>query len=601
MNTCIVETINKEQKNYREQKREPLEVDALAALPDVTLSEAGFSEPVGIFDPIKRIAYLTTSLVNRSLIIEVSDALFLGKGFTVSQLTFKIAVQIASEVKNLVIRDLTIDSVGTSMFIEGQSENIKIQNCRFLGFGYGIGMSDSRKILIEQCKFENLFGISLNVTTCVQITHNEFINNLNAVNLYDSAQKTLIAENKFINCSEGVLFFQNNTRNVVFNNKFIVEKALIDARAIILFTNNSFNTIKNNSMILENVDYILTDDIIKLGIYFVYVDGEENSLNKFIDNKFKINQNKFNLSATTSIEVKIYGVGFYFANTKNEISNNEFEIEENLFSMQGGESQVVILENILSRESLNNKITDNKCIICKNQISYDSSVTTIYTENIYVGTEDKGSYIKENKCLIIENKIILNELVASPLYYANNLIMSSAGSGNIICNNELRLKENWVFGELVSIRLEDACTCNEILNNNLKDIEGYGIYINTGGVNNVIDNNILENISQFAIAIVSDNFSNIISNNNITGYYLGIYAGFDNTSNVIDNNTIKNTKYGIYFALDGNSSNTVKNNKLCNILLTLFGIDPVENYLCDNVITCCEEKKQTDDCSKCLS
>lgn len=577
--------------------KEPIKnnlIENKAIYGEITLNEGGFSEPVGTFNSITREAVLTKEIVNKTLIIEVGNVILYGNNLSITNNQFnQNGIEIASELKDIIIKDLKVTASGVDIRFEGENENIKIKNVKLFqeGFTVGIAVSSSRNILVEECEFETVFGLSINESKNVIVTHNKYTNNSIAILLNDSIKEAQIVENVFTNCEVGVNFLQNTIKNKVIKNKFFVTNPLTKAHAFSFGENNSFNVIEENLMIFENIAYDIDAPNILITAYLITFTGEGNNFNDFNKNKCLLRKNNFILKSEGKVEVRLYGVADYFTNTKNIFLKNLIECAENKIDVNGAKDINIFLINMLIRDSSCDEIKNNCLYMVYNNVSINSGNLNFETDNIYSGPENKCVNILENKCWIIGNdiKVVSEQGKATYMYKSKNINLSSTNYGVNVYNNELVLKDNTV-GENICINLIEECCCCEIYNNEIKDIEGSGIVLQTSNSSNVICRNTVENVTVIGIELQSSNTLNIIKSNYMVGKEYGILLLNDNTLNFIVKNLVKDFRNGLVIGVNGNSFNTVEENIFCNNVNILYQ-DTKENYIYDNKIDCDKFKK----------
>ncbi|MDH5448875.1 MAG: right-handed parallel beta-helix repeat-containing protein [Candidatus Bathyarchaeota archaeon] len=212
------------------------------------------------------ITYTFTSDINASIVVQRSDIIIAGNGYTLSDFVSG----------NLVGFNLTSVS------------NVTIRNVNVAGFGYGIYLQSSiLNIILENNITFNEGNIYLENSSDNTITDNTITDGAEAIQLRASSNNT-ISGNRMSDNYIGVWFRFNSAKNVISGNNITDNESGIE----LLGSSNS-NTISGNNITANNM----------VGIYL-----DESSNNTISGNNIRANTD--------------YGVELYGSSNNNSISGN---------------------------------------------------------------------------------------------------------------------------------------------------------------------------------------------------------------------------------------------------------------------------------------
>lgn len=552
----------------------------------IYLSDSGFSEDVGIFDPVTRIATLTQDINEKILIIETSNIVLDGNNFSIINLTLNNCIVIENNLTSITIKNLLLQAIDGCINGKSYLTSIIFENINFLTGYVGFASSRSENISINNCKFTTNIGIALSRTLCTKINCNVFNLTEIGVLLYRNVQNTLIEDNSFLNNPTSIYIFNENLLNIIRKNKFTVNLPISPVLSINFGSTNTFNKIEDNIFLYENVTFKLQADSLSISNNFIYWTEKNNSFNTICKNSFLIKNNTFSTEATKDADLRFYCIGGFSLNVSNEIYNNIFITSNNTFNMNSMNTQNIFVVNLLVRDASNLIIYKNHCRIIDNTINFNESDINIVFENIAIGPDNISCKVSKNDCAIIDNSIYSPSKNISYTLKSRNISLGLNVKTTSVRKNILSIQSN-PDGESVSIQLSDMCTGNEISKNNIINTTGFGISLNKKNVANLIVKNYIKSTSIIAIALVDSNISNIIKENIICGYgRIGIYLGLNNINNLFTCNTVSNEKIAILISDFTNNFNTISYNKFCNNSINILGEKTGYNYIFSNIVVC---------------
>jgi len=273
--------------------------------------------------------------------------------------------------------------------------------------------------------------------------------------------------------------------------------------------------------------------------------------------------NYVNVSGFTVAGSTLYGYEIYVNGDNCNISDNG--IAEGGWGIYLSDSDnSIVSRNNISVEHINGivllrcrdcLVEDNNANLNDNSISLRSSNNNTITNNI------ANSY---GTCISLDsssNNTITNNIVNSNYpkkYYGISLDRSC---NNLIADNDIANLDYYCIG------LDDHSSNNLIADNNIAN-SYWGIYSSASSNNNTLTNNNASNNEYGIYSLYSSN--NTINNNSINNNLpdlnsYGICLLSTSTNNIITENTITNNEYGMYLYYSGNNeiyhNNFINNNK----------------------------------------
>ena len=170
-------------------------------------------------------------------------------------------------------------------------------------------------------------------------------------------------------------------------------------------------------------------------------------------------------------------------------------------------------------------------------------------------------------------------------------IIDGSGAGNVflvtaddvsISGFTVQDSGEWTVYEAPAGILLDYVIGSTIVNNNISNNNGYGIFVVKGNDNNVSDNSVTFNLN-YGINVIDSSNNNIVGNN-ITNNWIGTVLWGSSNNNIVGNNITANYENSI--GLHSSSNNNIVGNNITN---NGFGITLYEssnnNSICRNNIT----------------
>ena len=542
----------------------------------IYLTEDGFSDPVGVYDSKTKTAKLTKSIIDKTLVITISDIIFNGNNHYIKNNFLDLSILIKKNIKNISIENLSLNSSNVDAFIESFCENINFRNCIFKGENLGIISFLSINVSIESCDFKlNNTGILLFGCKDSIIKSNNFISNEKGVYLFENNNNANIVDNLFLDCFEGVLIYSKNNFNIIDSNTFKNENNILKQYAVSMLDNNNYNRISKNLIIFSNKNITYDIGTISSQLVGIYISGDTNSLNTISKNKLIFKNNILYFNNTHPI-ISIIGIYSYGNNSDLEISYNQIDIINNEFYINKGNSPYLYLNSIYLSKHSNCVIKNNFYSINNNCIDSKSNNTFIEIINLKLEKYNKSIKILSNEFYINQN-ISINKFLKphiSNIYLVINNSDSDIkdnifkiNDSNYGCVNSINLyNENYgnkisynkfIYIDGISIKLENNNSGNLIMYNNI-NANNFAIVLNDGNNSNIIKENSLSTISSSSILLLINNLSNLISENYIENELLGIFLLNDNTFNSISFNEFSKTSQDI--SNINNSYNYIFNN-----------------------------------------
>lgn len=544
----------------------------------IYLTENGFSEPVGVYNHQTRVAKLTKSIINKSLVIDIDNIIFNGDNYSIGNDSLDIAIRISKKSKNITIEYLNLISSNIDVFIEPLCENIKFSYCIFNGNNLGTSAFLSKNLAIEYNKFSiDNIGILLYGCKDASIKSNHFSYNKKGIYLFENNNNCNITDNVFLDCMEGILIESKNSFNIISNNKFKNENNILQQYCISILTSNHYNKITKNLMIFSQkyINY----DIGSLSSKFigVYIKGDKNTFNTISKNKIIFKNNKYNFNNVLP-SILIIGIGCYGNNSDLEISDNEIEISQNEFTMTKGNSQSVHLFNIYISNHSNCSIKNNISNINENIANLSLIDSLFEISNLVLDSNNKYIKVFCNE-FKISNNISMNN---HSIFKAFNLSLINSNSDSDIKDNIFKIKSN-TNGLIVSINLLVENYGNKISYNKFIDIEGVSITLDNENIGNIIIYNTI-NCNNFAVILNDSNNSNIIKENSLyTVASSSILLVLNNLNNLIAENYIENEFLGIFLLTNSNNFNSINLNEFCKTSQDISFPEGSYNYLFNNI------------------
>lgn len=543
----------------------------------IYLTENGFSEPVGVYNSQTRVAKLTKSIINKTLVIDIDNIIFNGDNHSIGNEFLDIAVFISKKSKNITIEYIDLISSNIDVFIEPLCDNIKFNNCIFRGNNLGISAFLSKNLSIEYNKFY-LDNIGMILCGCKDalIKSNNFSYNQKGIYLFENNNNCNIYDNLFLDCIKGISIKSKNSFNIISSNKFKNENNILQQYCIYILASNHYNKITKNLMIFsqKHINY----DIGSLSSKFigVYIKEDKNTFNTISKNKIIFKNNKYNFNNILP-SILIIGICCYGNNSDLEISDNEIEIFQNEFTMIKGSSQSVQLFNIYISNHSNCSIKNNICNINENISNLSLEDSLFEVSNLVLDSNNKYIKIFCNEFKIFNN-ISINNI---SMFKAFNLNLIASNSDSDIKDNIFKIKSN-TNGLIVSINLSNQNYGNKISYNKFIDIEGVSITLDVENIGNIIIYNTI-NCNNFTLVLNDANDSNIIKENSLcTVASSNILLVLNNINNLITENYIENEFLGIFLLTNSNNFNSINFNEFCKTSQEISMPKGSYNYLSNN-------------------
>lgn len=541
----------------------------------IFLTENGFSQPVGTFNAVTREAVLTTSLLDKTIIIEINNVCFDGNNQTIINNSLT-GIIISPSLQNITIKNLTITSNDTGILVNQFCNCITI-SCTF---DKAITLSTSKAIIIQPSRNINIINNTITnyslgvVLVSNNINCNIFNNTINnavqAIGILEYNTRIQICNNNITfnaiqDLQTGILLgqFNNNIliscNNISFENVKLTPQQKVTAQVsgITLPGSSNSDICVELNMIQFNNNNLMTDPMVTesfdLGIFPIILLNSSNN-SSVAKNTIEVNGNTFDLNVSSVLNMLI--TNLFFDNcTEIDICQNTTQLDNNIFiGYQIPETSSETASIIINSKNKNIKSYQNQVSLKGNEFippppannqnadkQENSVFATFYLNNL-------NTNIKS-----IENNF---DLGTNPPFGANAVFVNASNVGVDI------IKTNVTTGLFKCFLFDDCNTNCSICQNKISDQE-YGIFFNTDNNANVIKENCIEQCT-------SD----------------GIHLDSDNVTNSINDNYVTQCKNAILFGTLGNTGNEIICNRFCKNNNDLVNISETKNFVFGNKESC---------------
>lgn len=537
--------------------------------PFIYLTEDGFSSPVGIFNPLTRIAELTEDLSDKTLIITIGNIVFDGNNHIINNRTFFLgAVFINEGLNNILIENINIINANFGITVKEKTLDITIKCCN-------ISITNS--------------GILAKFTRNLQLYNNQIISNNFGILYLESCSYSCITNNTFVNNNKAIYLAKENSFNTISNNSITNKVFFSNEVGICLGTYNSYNLINHNTVVFSDRTFRFKDSSITVVSNAILFNTGTNNINAIRDNTFEYKNNSFTFIADT-IDIKIVQVKSFEDNNELEFTNNTLTLENNNYSLDIKGSIEIREANLFTVSNVSNEISKNNFKVANNNISFINYTNEIrcYFINLRFDNEDKEALVCGNEFNNFNNNIAPVEgsfknydilalnisvntgnkslTIQDNIFYLDNTVNSNYSNCIFINENNqcITIKKNEFksnqFSPILLLTENHSCV---IKHNLLSYPMSTGIVLGYLNTLNIIECNTINNIKNFAVALVRDNSNNRISTNNIT-----------------------NSGIAIYFDFSSNVYNTVSDNIFCNNTTNISIPSDSFNYVFNNIVKC---------------
>ena len=432
------------------------------------------------------ITYTFTSDINAPIVVQRSNIVIDGEGWTLDGIDFTIMEGFnLTAVTNVTITDVNIERFASySIYLKSASQCVISRNT-VSGSEGGIGLFSSTGNTVSN----NV------ITGCSE-----------AVELVSSSGNT-VSGNNITNNNSGVYLVLSSTDNTVVGNNMTFNNNL----GVLVSSSSNFNTIGGNNIITHQNE----------GIRLEYSSNNSISENKMVSNGYAmwLMHSSQNIISNNNATHNEGGIWLTSSSAGNTVSQNK--VTESV--------EAVALDSF----SYGNTISNNTLAESHYGVYVRNVSGNLISGNNITANTHSGVYILNAS----DNAILKNDITNNW-----NGIDVAASSNNTLSGNN-------VTGNIVGIRAGSALINSVLVKSTNNAVLGNTIVNNTNGVDvigvlftTISRNHIAEN-SQYGISLDAAS-NNTISANNIADNNLGVYYdGLCNNNTAYHNNFIGNTKH----------------------------------------------------------
>ncbi|MDH5481824.1 MAG: right-handed parallel beta-helix repeat-containing protein [Candidatus Bathyarchaeota archaeon] len=465
----------------------------------------------------KNVTYTFTDDINDSIVVERSNIIINGDGYTLTGPYTEIGFNL-TDLTNVTIRNVNIVGFGYGIYLQSSTLNIISDNNITFNEGNIYLGNSSENTISGNTITDGAEAIQLYASSSNTILDNSMTHNYRGLWLRYGSAENVIHENNITASSEAGIYLDGSSGNIIMGNNITDS----DDYGIYLINNCAGNTISGNN--IKGT----------INVAGIYLNGSPNNVisgnnikdspNEHIsllhssDNNSIFGNNLTNSTADVGIYVYACSLNSFFGNNITENANSGIRIDSS--------SDSTIYENNIS-ENLNGIY-----------LWYSSNITVSGNS---ITTNNQSGIILDNSGnnIVNGNNITANKWWGvNPAYSNNNTV-----SGNNIKNNNVGFNSASSDFNIVSA-------------NNIIDNVYSGVYLESSSNNTFQHNNLINNTNQVVVELsYANNWDDgYPSGGNYWSNYTGVdldHDGIGDTEHIIDaNNTDRHPLMGMYYCFN---------------------------------------------------
>lgn len=510
----------------------------------VTLTEEGFSEPIGTFDPITRVAKLTTSLEETSIVIAISNVCFDGDNFCINNTNTSTAISTSPALKDIHISNVNITTNSVGIFVAQYNNDILINNNQICGGFPAIQIDSSRNVDTHNNQLDNCNVAIFYNELCIDgsIKRNKIQNTQTGIFLGSLHRNIKITHNEIsileiaTALSTGIILLEQNRSVHIENNTILLKNLTVTAEMILqlsgiyVVSSNTDVTLQGNIVEMTQCTFEYNQvAIVSLNLTCVDIDIPNDSIS-IKDNTLKISDNAFKIDASATLDFSLANINSTI-NTSVTMTNNKTFINTNVFDFSDTPNTTIAIQNIfISNECDNHQLFNNDlslfCNTYEGLFALEQSAATININNIYIGQENTRCQVKANNfCFELPSHLNQHALI----------VCTQNVNITIACNTFINILKCILFdtkNQNSTIQMNQFTNCST------------GVEFNANNLTMCLANNTFKQIENEAISL--NELASIVSVLENTFIRCGVGVRFANTqfraNEIVSNRFINNTE-----------------------------------------------------------